>query len=544
MTADGPARALVAALREAGTSIVYGLPGGGSNLDVIGAAEAAGMRFVLTHTETAAVIMAAVTGGSTGSPGACVVTRGPGAASAVNGAAQALLDRQPLVLVTDCVHGADRDRVSHQRLDQSALFAPVTVATARLGAVGAAEVAGQVVAAATGTPPGPVHVDLDPTAEHSTFVAAPRVVVTGAAPAVSVDAALGLVRRSRRPLLVAGMGATGAAARALRRAVEGTGVPVLTTYRGRGAVPDDGPNAAGVMTGATIEAPALAGADLVIGVGLDPVELIPTPWVHPAPVLLLGEWPTVDSAYFGDRAVGEVVAPLPDALAAVAPALSDGWAPDEAAAALRRRAAAELLAAEPGGRADALTPQEVVTTLRDVAPPGTVATVDAGAHMLAAVPLWPAAEPGDVQVSSGLATMGFALPAAVAMALARPGRRVVCLTGDGGLGMVTAELETLARLRLPVTVVVFDDAALSLIAVKQRAEGHGGRGAVGFAPVDWSAVAAGFGVESASVTDVAGLRRAARWALSLPGPSVVSARVDPAGYRALLAAVRGERSAP
>ena len=109
------------------------MPGGGNNLEVAGACERAGLRFVLVHGETAAAIMAGVDGELTGAPGACVVTRGPGAASAVNGAAQALLDRQPMLLISDGIP------VSHQRIDQDALLAHVTKWSASLGLDGAAE---------------------------------------------------------------------------------------------------------------------------------------------------------------------------------------------------------------------------------------------------------------------------------------------------------------------------------------------------------------------------------------------------------------------
>ena len=92
----GGAAAIVAALRRAGTRVVFGIPGGGPNLDVVGAAAAAGLRFVLTHTETAAAIMAATYADLTDGPGAVLVTRGPGLASAINGIAHAALDRLPL----------------------------------------------------------------------------------------------------------------------------------------------------------------------------------------------------------------------------------------------------------------------------------------------------------------------------------------------------------------------------------------------------------------------------------------------------------------
>ena len=99
------AGAIVAALARAGTRLMFGVPGGGPNLDVVGAAEAAGLRFVLAHGETAATIMAATSADLTGAPGAVVVTRGPGLASAVNGIAHAALDRLPVVVIADTVGG-------------------------------------------------------------------------------------------------------------------------------------------------------------------------------------------------------------------------------------------------------------------------------------------------------------------------------------------------------------------------------------------------------------------------------------------------------
>jgi acetolactate synthase-1/2/3 large subunit len=168
-----------------------------------------------------------------------------------------------------------------------------------------------------------------------------------------------------------------------------------------------------------------------------------------------------------------------------------------------------------------------------------VATIDAGAHMLAAVPLWEVDEPGELLISNGLATMGFALPAAIAAAIVRPSRRVICFTGDGGIGMVIGELETLARLGLDVVVVVFNDAALSLIAIKQKPSGQGGRHAVAYAPTDFAAVAAGFGIPSVRVDRVDAYRVAIETALSRAGPSLIDVAVDPSAYPAILAAIRG-----
>src|SRR5262245_56070763 len=107
-------------LRAAGVRRMFGMPGGGPNLDMIGAAAAHGVPFTLAHGETAACVMAGAFGLLTGTTGVALVTRGPGLTSAVNGLAQANLDRAPLLLLADRVPAEQRDRIAHQRLDQLA----------------------------------------------------------------------------------------------------------------------------------------------------------------------------------------------------------------------------------------------------------------------------------------------------------------------------------------------------------------------------------------------------------------------------------------
>jgi acetolactate synthase-1/2/3 large subunit len=158
--------------------------------------------------------------------------------------------------------------------------------------------------------------------------------------------------------------------------------------------------------------------------------------------------------------------------------------------------------------------------------------------MFPATAYWQAVEPGECLISNGLATMGFALPAAIAAQLVHPERRVVCLTGDGGLMMVVAELETAARLGLPIVVVVFDDAALSLIAVKQAQRGVAGA-SMRYAGPDLAALGRAFGIGTHVAEDEAGLSRALEAALARPGPAMIVARIDPSGYRRTLEIVRG-----
>jgi acetolactate synthase-1/2/3 large subunit len=532
--AASTAAAIAGALAAAGTRIVTGVPGGGPNLDVVGAATAAGLRFVLAHGEAAAAIMAATCGDLTGAPGAVLVTRGPGLASAVNGIAHAALDRLPLVVIADTVPAADAGRISHQRLDQGALGGPVAKAVVTAGRHRPAEAARYAARLALAPPAGPVIVNVDATAAAPL----PPLPATGeaAGPGDDLEPLAAALRRSRRPAVLLGPGALAHTA-AVRGALAGSGIPALHTYRARGIMPDSGGEAAGLVTGGTMEWPVLAAADLIIGLGVDQAEMIPASWDYPARTVLIREFPgTGDGGYF--TGATSLTAALPAALALLADrAGQHGWP-----AGTGRQARAGITArlgraasAAPG----LLAPQDLAAAVRAHTPPETIATVDAGAHMLAAMPLWEVTEPHRLLISSGLATMGFALPAAIAAALCRPGVPVVAFTGDGGLGMTLMEIETAARLRLPVIVVVFNDSALSLIKIKQRPEGHGGAEAVDYAPVSFAAAATALGAAGTAVTGLPGLRGALAAALRRDGPTVIDARVDPAGYPALMDLTRG-----
>ncbi|MGA8258574.1 MAG: thiamine pyrophosphate-dependent enzyme, partial [Arenicellales bacterium] len=152
---------------------------------------------------------------------------------------------------------------------------------------------------------------------------------------------------------------------------------------------------------------------------------------------------------------------------------------------------------------------------------------------------WHAAAPHDVLKSNGLSTMGFALPAAIASALVEPGRPVVALTGDGGLSMTLAELGTAARLGVPVKVIVYNDARLSLIDIKQQRRGEPSRG-TRYPRADFAAVAEGLGVKGFRAGPAAaGLEATLAMAAAHPGPALVDVAIDPSGYPAQLEVLRG-----
>ncbi len=130
-----------------------------------------------------------------------------------------------------------------------------------------------------------------------------------------------------------------------------------------------------------------------------------------------------------------------------------------------------------------------------------------------------------------------ALPAAIAAALGSQAR-VICMTGDGGLGINTAELETAARTGANVTVLVFNDGSLSLIKAKQQHKGVASHG-VDYGPIDWVAVAEGFGVNARRITTQHELERGLEETAALYGPVLLDIALDPSVYSQVLAAIRG-----
>ena len=399
------AAAVVAALAGAGTRLLFGVPGGGPNLDVVGAAAGAGLEFILAHGETAAAIMAATGADLTGAPGAVLVTRGPGLASAANGIAHATLDRLPVVVIADTVPAREAGRIRHQRLDQAALGHSVGKAAITLGAHDADRAAAFAVRLALTAPAGPVVINMDPGGGAS----AGGDLCSGSPAAADGDLAplATALGAARRPVVLLGTGAR-AHTRAVRAALAGSSIPVLHTYRARGIMPDSSGEAAGLVTGGTMEWPLLAAADLIVGLGVDPAEMIPAAWDYAAPTVMVTETGEEQSGAAGASEPGspggqggqggqggmdavacyftgaaELTAPLPAALSLLAAHRGRNQWP---------------AAAGPGGKADILgrlrgaapaapgllSPQERGAPLPADTPHATNATAEPAAHVPAA----------------------------------------------------------------------------------------------------------------------------------------------------------------
>jgi acetolactate synthase-1/2/3 large subunit len=394
-TAPTVADGLAEALRAVGVRRIFGVPGSGSSLDIIAAADARGLEFVLTQTETAAALMAAVTAELSGAPGVVVTGLGPGTASAVNGIAYAALERAPVLLISDVADDDPGLFSVHQRFDQGALLAPLCKRTVRLRGADAAATIAAALDAAMALPPGPVFLELS-AREAARPLAGPLLAPEPSrrhdGPAEGdVAAARTLLARSQRPVIVAGLQARHAvAASALGRLLDELACPILTTYKAKGVVPDRDRRVIGHFTGGKAEADGVSRADLILFYGVDPVELVHHVWRYQAPLVELA---SVAGMPQPATPAATLVGPLAVSVERLR-GIDRGsrWTPAEMAS-LQDRLRARLAIGAMNGH----SPQAVVEATRAAAPAECRATVDSGAHMFSAMTYWQAERPFDVR---------------------------------------------------------------------------------------------------------------------------------------------------
>ena len=415
------ADALARRLYAAGCRRAYGMPGG-EVLTILDALEAAGIEFILSHHENAAGFMAEGGYHVDGAPAILVATVGPGAMNGVNVVANAEQDRVPMIVLTGCIDADEAETYNHQLLDQRAVFAPITKATFSLLPDAAAVQADKAVRIATGGAggrAGPVHVDV-PISVADAMVPAAMVErpdrTRGAISGAALETARGWLASAKRPIMLAGLDALAeGAGDAIRAFCEARSVPLVTSYKGKGLLSEDHPLSLG---GAGLSPladrhllPLFHEADLILLAGYDPIEMR-TGWRgvwDPAAQNVLDITPVsnLHGMHGATLEVEAAVGPTLDALRDVE--AGEVWSVQETRNALR-----DAFAAKEWG------PDAVVEVCREVMPAGTIASVDSGAHRILLSQMWGCDAPGILVQSTGLCTMGCALPLAVGAKRAAP----------------------------------------------------------------------------------------------------------------------------
>jgi acetolactate synthase-1/2/3 large subunit len=526
------AELLVRCLENEGVTVVFGLPGE-ENIHLTLALERSGIRYVLTRHEQAASFMAEMYGRVTGSAGVVSATLGPGAINLQLGVADAMTNSTPLVAISAQV-GRDRNyKESHQFVDLVSLFNPITKWSASVPTPDAIpEMVRKAFKTAETERPGAVYLavpeDVDDAAAEPSLNPLPRNVVRPEAPSPNqVRRAADLIRQAERPVVLAGHGAARSdASEALTKFAEALGVPVATTFHGKGVFADDHPNSVGTFgfMGRDYANFGFEEADLIISVGyelqeFDPVRINPN---SDKKVIHVHRFPAeVDAHYSVD--VG-IIADISASLTALLDALGDHHCP--AAGPTR---SSTLLAEElDHGRQDdrfPLAPQRVVADTRAALDREDIALVDTGAVKMWMARLYPTYAPNTCLISNGLSAMGFALPGALAVSLARPDQKVLAIMGDGAWLMHSQEIETAVREGIPLTVLIWEDNGYGLIEWKMQME-LGEHSNTAFTNPDVVTYAQSFGAKGYQITSADELLPTLRAALDEDGVSIINCPVD------------------
>ena len=535
---------IATALKTQGVPYIFGIPGGGSSIDMIEACNNQNIPFVVTQHETTAAMMGVVVGELTDTCGVCVSIMGPGATNAASGAIYANLERHPLLCVTERYSPASAPATSMQKIDHPAFFRSVAKDSVTLEAADPGAQIEQAVRTAMAERPGAVHIDypqsLDDVTPHSSGPAAGNRLVEPSVPSPiegDVDAIVDAINAAEKPLLVVGPVVVRQGAQSsLCSLAEKLQIPVMATSKARGVIAEDHPLYAGVMSGVyapnTLETRLIDRSDLVVAIGLDRVELL-SPWKHTQPLITIDSIPIEPNEVVGAPA-HTATGNLPDLIGALTNGVSQRVAWD---AVDIERFWSEAIA-ELGALDTNLNAATALRAARRMAPRDSFLTTEAGVYGRVNLYVWKVYDPTTYFDSSGTNTMGFSIPAGLATSLVRPEKKTISLIGDAGMLMRVGDLEVATRLKLAPVVVVFDDTTLGMIRIKQRSKGYAREG-VDIAQTDFVRIAEGFGAVATKVNSLEQFESAFGKALDADKLHVIDVRLEPDAYAAHIKPIRG-----
>jgi len=522
------AELLVKCLENEGVEYVFGIPGE-ENIDIMDALLDSRIRFVTTRHEQGAAFMADVYGRLTGRAGVCMATLGPGATNLITGFADANMDRAPIVAIAGQGATTRLHKESHQILDLVTLFHPIAkYATQIREPEITAEIVRKAFKVAQTEKPGGAFIDFPENIAEANVESEPIPVqsaYTSAAPDAKIVQAAQMISEAKFPVILAGNGVIRqGASDALVTFAEMLRIPVANSFMAKGVVPFSNPLSLGTIGLKARDLPwfAFDKADCVICVGYDMVEYHPDMW-NPRKdktIVHIDALPAeVDAHYI--VAVG-VLGDLTSSLRGIAlkgrPKRSDWFKP-------LREALVEDRATYANDSGFPVKPQKIVWDLREVLAPEDIAISDVGAHKMWMARMYRAERPNTCIISNGFASMGIAVPGAVAAKLAYPDRKVVAVTGDAGFLMNSQEIETALRMKTAFVILIWNDSEYGLITWHQLR--HFGRPShIEFKNPDFVKYAESFGAKGYRVERTADLVPTLQRALADDTVAIIDCPVD------------------
>ena len=495
----------------------------------------AGIDFVLMRHEANAGLAAAVYGKLKGQPGVVIATLGPGAANLLLPVANAYLDQEPLLAITAQLPDDFPPSHTHQLLPLHDTYRPMCKMVGKITGANAGDTVRLALDSCMARPYGVSYLTLSAREAVKPVTdgkLSPNGHGHGAVSRRADARAAGLaleakLSKAERPLVLVGLSIDQRHAPRLREWLTRWNLPVAVTPKVKGIVDETAPNFVGVISGMAADGlmvDALNASDLLIGFGLDPVEIDKT-WHAELPIAWLLDAPNATGTVPDGVGLIDHEKVL-DTLIAAGPPRT--WTQPFAEFQNKRL---DLLS----GRSSvdgAMWPGDLIRALSHAMPPETIVTTDVGSHKYLFGQFWPSRHPETFWMSNGLSGMAYGLSAAIGAKLARPEAPVLAAVGDGGFSMNAQELETAERVGAPFVTVVLEDGSYSLIKLAQenrKLEPY----RMDFGPIDNVKMAASCGVEAMRTADPDELARAVRGAVQQGKSLVACVPVHYADYRKL-----------
>ncbi len=528
------AQALIECLKREAVTEIFGYAGA-TICPAVDAVKHSGIHYTLVRTEQNAGHMASGYSRISGRPGVCMVTSGPGATNLITGIATAYMDSIPMVAITGQVESYLLGRDIFQEVDMTGAVAPFIKHSYLVKDV---KMIPQVVKeafhiASTGRP-GPVLIDIPIDVQKAEFepVFPDTVDIRGYKPSYrgnvkQIERAAAAICQAQKPVLCLGGGViTAHAEQAAIAFAEASGIPVVTTMMGLGAIPTDHPLYMGMIGsfGTTCANKTLAHSDLLILVGarvanraiLSPSEIgrrMKTIHIDVDPAEI-GKNVSTTIPVVGD--VGQVLEQLMEHCPV---------AQTQDIETMKQRRTAELRRELPS-RPGYAHPARIIRALGEKLQDDALVSVDVGQNQI-----WTCKhlkiKHGRFLTTGGLGTMGYSLPAALGAFVAAPGRQNIVVCGDGSFQMFENELSTLRNLNAPVKILLMQNNVLGLVNEIQHSSYSGPFGVALDHSPDFAKLADAYGIPCGALCQDADIDAALEEMLRHEGPYLLCCRIDP-----------------
>ncbi|EGP4765098.1 acetolactate synthase AlsS [Enterococcus faecium] len=514
---------------------VFGIPG--AKIDgVFNELEDQGPELIVTRHEQNAAFMAQAIGRITGEPGVVIATSGPGASNLATGLVTATAEGDPVLAIAGQVKRSDLLKLTHQSMDNAALFQPITKYSAEIQDP---ETISEVIANA--------YRMAKSSKKGASFISIPQDVVDapvegniikplsdpklGSASADDIRYLAERIREAKLPVLLVGMrGSSEKETLAIRQLVEKTALPVVETFQAAGVISRELEAHFFGRVGLFRNQPGdmlLKRSDLVIAIGYDPIEYEARNWnaEKDARIIVIDEAPAeIDPFMQPERElIGDISATLDLLTGSLEPQQVSEDAKEYLASLQAKLTERDIVQSK--GEAGILHPLEVINTLQSKVTDDMTVTVDVGSHYIWMARHFRSYEPRHLLFSNGMQTLGVALPWAISAALVRPNTQIVSVSGDGGFLFSAQDLETAVRKKLNIVHLIWNDGRYNMVEFQEKMKYQRASG-VDFGPVDFVKYAEAFGAKGIRATSVEELEKSLEEGFATEGPVIIDIPID------------------